>query len=308
VKIVLAGGTGFIGRALLRSLVIEGHRVIVLTREPAQIANLYGGSVKVERWDGRTSVGWAPHIADTDAVINLAGASVAGGRWTPQRKDLLLKSRIEPTKALVSAIVKSPQKPMVMINASAVGFYGDVPKFDVTESAPRGSDYLSTLVGAWEHETQPAADAGTRVSLMRFGIVLENDGGALPRMLLPFRWYAGGWFGDGKQWFPWIHRDDAVRAIMEPLENPYLSGPINVAAPQLVTLKEFCATLGKIIDRPSWAPVPAAVLRILLGEMADMLLSGQRIIPQKLLDAKFGFTHPTLEATLRAILLPSAQN
>jgi uncharacterized protein (TIGR01777 family) len=305
VKIVLVGGTGFIGRALLRSLVIEGHRVVVLTREPSQIANLYSGSVKVERWDGHSVVGWASHVAAADAVINLAGASVAGGRWTPERKELLLKSRIEPTKALVDAILKSPKKPSVLINASAVGYYGDVPKFDVTESAPRGSDFLSSLVGAWEHETEPAADAGTRVALMRFGVVLEKEGGALPQLLLPFRLYAGGWFGDGNQWFPWVHRDDAVRAIMEPLENPYLSGPINVAAPQLVTLKEFCATVGKVINRPSWAPVPAFALRLLLGEMADMLLTGQRIIPQKLLDVKFGFTHPTAEAALRAILLPA---
>jgi uncharacterized protein (TIGR01777 family) len=305
-KIILVGGTGFIGRALLRSLIVDGHRVVILTREPSQVWNLRGDSVSVERWDGRTVAGWASHVATADAVINLAGASVAGGRWTPQRKELLLKSRIEPTKALVEAILKHPKKPSVLINASAVGYYGNVPKFDVTETATRGSGFLARLVGEWEQEARVLSAEGVRVVFPRFGVVLDSDGGALPRLLIPFRFYAGGWLGDGNQWFPWVHREDAVRAIIQMLGNTALSGPVNVAAPDAVTMKEFCATIGKVINRPSWLPVPAFVLRILLGEMADMLLTGQRVIPQKLLAVKFGFLYPTAEFALRSILLASS--
>jgi len=305
-KIVLVGGTGFIGRALLHNLIVKGHQVVILTRAPSQVGNLYGGSVIAEQWDGRTVAGWASHIAKADSVINLAGASVAGGRWSPQRKELLLKSRIEPTKALVDAILKHPRKPSVLINASAVGYYGNVPNLDVTETAPRGSDFPATLCGEWEREAQAASAEGVRVVLPRFGVVLDRDGGALPRLLMPFRFYAGGWLGSGNQWFPWVHREDAVRAIIHALENPALSGPVNVAAPQAVTMKEFCATIGKVINRPCWAPVPAFVLRLLLGEMADMFLTGQRVIPRKLLEARFGFLHPTEESALRSILLGSS--
>jgi uncharacterized protein (TIGR01777 family) len=193
----------------------------------------------------------------------------------------------------------------VLINASAVGYYGDVPSIDVPESAPRGSDFLAQLCGEWEKAAMEAAESGVRVTLLRFGIVLGKGGGALRRLVLPFRLYAGGWLGTGAQWFPWVHLHDVAAIACHAVRDKELAGPVNVAAPEQLTQKEFSVILARVLGKPCWASVPAAVLRGLLGEMAGMLLGGQRIIPVKLAERDFAFKYPTAEEALRSIFSPA---
>lgn len=301
-KILLSGGTGFIGRALLKRLVEEKHRVILLTRRPALVKYLARDLVEVELWDGKTSGPWANRIEEVDGVVNLAGESIGAKRWTSTRKQLIVMSRIEPTKAIVTAIAIAKKKLSVLVNSSAVGYYGSVESGDVIESHPRGNDFLADLCERWEQEARAAENLGLRVVMFRNGIVLEKDGGALEKFLLPFKLFVGGPLGSGEQWLPWVHRDDAVDAIIFALQNPSLSGPVNLAAPDTATMKEFCSALGRAMGRPSWAPVPAFLLRAILGEMAGMVLTGQRVVPKKLVEAGFKFRYPKLDEALRAVL------
>lgn len=300
-NIVLAGGTGFIGQALLEKLLEAKHSVILLTRNPGRARSLAGEFVKVEKWDGKTVGLWAQHIDDSDAVINLAGESIGEKRWTKARKALILNSRVDATKALVAAIAQSKKKPSVLVNQSAVGYYGNVETGDVGELHPKGNDFLADVADRWEQEARVAEALGVRVVTPRCGVVLEKDGGALKKMLIPFKLFVGGPLGSGHQWFPWVHRDDVVGAFLFALDTPKLSGPVNVAAPEAVTMKEFCSALGKTMRRPAWAPVPAFVLRAALGEMSFIVLTGQRVVPKKLLEAGYPFRYRTLDVALQAI-------
>ncbi len=301
-KILLSGGTGFIGNALLKRLVEEKHRVILLTRHPGSVRDLPRDLVEVEQWDGKTPGSWADCIEEVDGVVNLAGESIGAKRWTNTRKQLIITSRVEPTKAIVAAMAAAKKKPAVLVNASAVGYYGNVESGDVIESHPRGNDFLADLCERWEQEARAAEKLGVRVVMLRTGIVLEKDGGALKKFLLPFKFFVGGPLGSGQQWLPWVHRDDVVRAMIFALQNPSLWGPVNLAAPDTVTMEGFCSALGRAMGRPSWAPVPAILLRLLLGEMAGMVLTGQRVIPKKLEEAGYTFLHPKLDEALTAVL------
>jgi len=301
-NIVVSGGTGFIGNALLKRLVESGHRVTLLTRNPDAVKHPPGGRVDVERWDGKTAGSWAQCVDGADAVMNMAGEPIAAKRWTDTQKTRILNSRLDATRAIVAAIQKAEQKPSVLVNASAVGYYGHVESGDVTESHPKGVDFLADTCARWEEEVTKAEPLGVRVVRLRTGIVLEKDGGALKKMLLPFKLFVGGSLGSGHQWFPWVHRDDVVGIILFVLEHADLSGPVNVAAPEPVTMKQFCKALGAVMGRPSWAPVPAFVLRVTLGEMSDMLLTGQRVVPQKLQEAGYSFRYPRLDEALAAIV------
>ena len=300
-NIVLAGGTGFIGGALVDALLARGDRPTLLTRDPEAAQGRWGANAACVAWDGKNDGDWAKTLDGADAVVNLSGASIADGRWTPARKLVLIKSRLEPARALVSALSSAAKRPKVLINASAVGYYGDVPEGAAAETAAQGRDFLASLCGQWEREALAAEPLGTRVVLARLGVVLEKDGGALPRMALPFKLFAGGPLGSGKQGFPWIHRDDVVGAILFALDRENLSGPANFAAPGAASNREFSAALGRALGRPSWAPVPAFVLKLALGEMAGMLLTGQRAAPKKLLDAGYRFKYETADAALSAI-------
>ncbi len=300
-NIVLAGGTGFIGAALIDALVARGDKVTLLTRHPDAARSRWGAKITPLTWDAKNSGDWVKALEGADAVINLCGENIAGGRWTPARKLALIKSRVDSTRALVAALSTTTKRTATLINASAVGFYGNAPDGDSTESASQGRDFLAALCGQWEREALAAEPLGLRVVLARIGIVLEEDGGALAKMALPFKMFAGGRIGSGKQGFPWIHRDDVVGAILFTLDSSRLTGPVNLTGPAFVDNAQFSAALGRALHRPSWAPAPAFAIRAVLGEMADMLLGGQRAAPKKLLDAGYQFKYPTPDAALTAI-------
>jgi len=301
-KIVVAGGTGFIGRKLVKILSESGHHVIVLTRNPEGARKDAHPGARLEQWDGRTVGEWRSHLSGADAVINLAGESIAAKRWTRSQKDRITRSRVEATRAIIEAMRLAVSKPRVLLSASAVGYYGSVEDGDVTESHPKGAGFLPEVCEQWEHEARKAELLGIRVVILRMGVVLGDDGGALEKMILPFKLFVGGPLGSGKQWFPWVHRDDVVGAALFAIENANLSGPVNVSAPESVTMKQFCAALGDVFHRPSWLPVPGFVLRVALGEMSEMLLTGQRQIPSVLTNAGYTFRHSKLTPALLSAL------
>jgi uncharacterized protein (TIGR01777 family) len=299
-NIVVTGGTGFIGSSLIPLLRLEGHDVVLLTRDPEK-APPVGGVTRV-RWDGVTQGDWAVHVQRADAVINLAGESIGGGRWTPSRKERIVASRINATRALLESIRRGEKRPSLFINSSAVGYYGPVESGDVTEDHPPGRGFLADLCLRWEQQALAVGELGPRVVILRTGVVVGKKGGALERMLPPFRLYAGGPVGSGKQWLPWVHRDDVGGAILFALGNTALSGPVNVVAPESVDMRSFCAALGGALSRPSWLPVPALALRAALGEMADMILTGQRVVPAKLLALGYRFRYPALVPALASVV------
>ncbi len=301
-KIILSGATGFIGRALVSRLLEDGHSVIILSRQAEAFRKMPSPALKVEAWDGRTSGAWVSALEGADAVVNLAGENIAGGRWTAARKKALRDSRLNSTRALVAAIATASKKPKLLVNASAVGFYGDVPHGDVTENSLKGRGFLPDLCAEWEGEAKKAEASGLRVVLLRFGVVLEKEGGALPKFLPPFRFFAGGPLGSGRQYFPWVHRGDVLGVILFTLQNPSLSGAFNVTSSGALTMKEFCSALGRAMGRPSWASVPSFVLKALFGEMSDMLLTGQKALPVRLEQAGYRFRFPEAEMALRNIL------
>jgi uncharacterized protein (TIGR01777 family) len=301
-NVLVTGGTGFIGSALVERLAMENHRVLLLSRRAQALRAASQGMVRAVQWDGKTIGPWVRELEGLDAVVNLAGESIGAKRWTWRRRVLLVDSRIEPTRALVAAIASVETKPALLINASAVGYYGDVERGDVTEIHPSGTDFLARLCERWEKEASRAEEYGVRVIRMRFGIVLETGGGALKKMVVPFRFFVGGPLGSGRQWFPWVHRDDVIGAITFSLMDPNISGPVNVSAPDIVTMTEFARALGKAMHRPTWVRVPVLVLKVALGEMAGTVISGQCVISRKLQDAGYAFRYPKLDEALRAIM------
>lgn len=301
-KIVIAGGSGFVGKAFAARLLEAGHTVSILSRNPSTAKQSLSNQILVEPWDAKSVGAWVRVIDGADAVVNLAGESIGGKRWTRRQKELIMSSRIDSTRAIVEAIRQARRRPGVLVNQSAVGYYGNVPFVPVEEDHPPGNDFLSYVATHWEAEAHNAKELGVRVVIPRTGIVLSLHGGALPRMVLPFKLYLGGPLGSGDQWFPWIHLDDEVGALLFVIENEKLEGAVNFAAPGSVTMKQFCAALGKAMHRPSWAPVPGIVLKVILGEMAGpLLLSGQRVIPRKLLEAGYKFRFPAVHEALQDI-------
>ncbi len=311
-KLVIAGGTGFLGSPLAEVHAEEGHDVRVLTRslKPGEARHESGTGVP-----GITKVGWNPMFSDAasaaslasllsgaDVVVNLAGASLGDGRWTPQRKAELRDSRIIPTRAIATAIIAAATPPKVLISASGAGYYGAgaEPK---TEDSPAGNDFLAHLCVDWEAEAQRAANAGTRVVRMRAGVVLERSGGALPRMLTPFRFFAGGPLGSGRQYLSWLHRLDYIEMVRWVIDTPAVEGPLNATAPYPVTNKEFSKALGRAMRRPALLPAPAFALKALLGaERADaLLLTGQRTVPAKALAHGYHFRYPEIDIAMRGI-------
>lgn len=298
-RVLMTGGTGFLGQALARRLQEAGYEVIVLSRRPEQ-AKLPPG-VQVARWDGRTASGWAPLADGAFALINLAGESI-GQRWTEATKRRIRESRLNAGHAVVEAVAAARTKPQVLLQASAVGYYGPRENERLTEEDPPGNDFLARLAVEWEASTQPVEAMGVRRVILRTGLVLERDGGALARLLLPFRLFVGGPLGNGRQGWSWIHRADWVEAVKFLMERPDARGPYNLTAPQPVSNAEFSRVLGQVLGRPSWLPVPGLALRLAFGEGADFLLTGQFVLPRRLLEAGFVFRYPDLESALRAIL------
>ena len=300
-QIVVAGGTGFIGRPLCASLCQEGHQVTLLTR---RIEGEWpcASIVTAVEWNGRTAGAWEHCLDGADAVINLAGAPIADGRWNDARKQLLMESRVLTTRLLVEALSRRSSKPRTLINASGIGYYGASDDRVLDEGAARGQGFLADLCLAWEAEALRAAEFGVRIVMLRTGMVLEQDGGALPKMLLPFRLFAGGPILPGTQWVSWIHRRDHIGLIQWILTTPSVSGPVNAVAPEPVTMNTFCQVLGRVLHRPSWLPVPGFALQMALGELGTLMTTGQRVNPAKAISRQYVFHYPTLEPALRAIM------
>ena len=300
--IVVTGGTGFIGRPLCASLCQEGHRVTLLTRREEEAQRLFGSTVTIVEWNGSEAGAWEHCLEEADAIINLAGAPIADGRWTDARRRILTESRVLTTRLLVEALSRRSSKPRTLVNASGIGYYGASDDRVLSEGAARGQGFLADLCMAWEAEALRAAEFGVRVVMLRTGMVLEQDGGALPKMLLPFRLFAGGPILPGTQWVSWIHRRDHIGLIQWLLTTPRVSGPVNAVAPEAVTMNRFCQVLGQVLQRPSWLPVPGFALHVALGELGTLMTTGQRVHPAKALFGGYVFHYPTLEPALRAIV------
>jgi hypothetical protein len=299
-KIVAAGGTGFLGRPLVEALTADRHEVVVLTRNGG--AEPSAGARAVHWLPNGETGPWAAELNGAGAVVNLAGESIAARRWSAEHKRRILESRVNATHSLVQAIRAATPPPAVFVSGSAVGYYGPLGDEIATETTPVGSDFLARVCSQWETEASRASSPHTRVVCIRTGLVLEKDGGALPKMLPPFKLGAGGPVGSGRQYWPWIHRADWIALVRWTLETAAASGPINATAPNPVTNKEFARALGRALRRPAFMPAPAFALRLMLGEMADaLLLSGQRAVPAKAQRLGFTFRHTDVETALRSI-------
>ena len=294
-RIVITGGTGFLGTGLVDRLRVLGHVVTAVTRRAT-------GQGEVEWSPGGSAIALTRALDGADAVVNLAGAPI-DRRWTKAHKRDLWESRVTLTRVLVDAMQRASPTPGILINGSAMGIYGDRGDEPLTEASAPGTGFLASLAEAWEKEALAAAPR-TRVVLLRTGLVLDRDGGALPKMALPFRLFVGGPVGSGRQYLSWIHRSDWVSMVIWGLINTAVSGPLNVTAPHPATNREFMRTLGRAMRRPALMPAPEFAIRAILGEMADVVVHGQRVLPAKAHELGFGFSYPLLEPALRAIYQP----
>ncbi|MBI3321719.1 MAG: TIGR01777 family protein [Candidatus Omnitrophica bacterium] len=296
-RLLVAGGTGFIGAPLCRRLAQQGYRLFVYTRSPGD----YRDEPGIEYLPLRPDT-WTHTLAGIGGVINLAGEPIAASRWSAAQKQLIRASRVEMTRHLVEAMAEMPEPPPVLVSASAVGYYGARGDEELAEADAPGRGFLAETCQAWEAEARRAEALGVRVVRLRIGLVLGADGGALAKMVPPFRAYVGGPLGSGRQWVSWVHRDDVIGLVEWALTHPELAGAVNATAPQPVRMAAFCRELGRALRRPSWAPAPAPVLRLLLGEMADLLVTGQRVVPQAALQAGYPFRFPSLAEALSECL------
>jgi len=295
-KILVTGSTGLVGSALIPALKSSGHQIVRLVRsKPKDASEIY--------WNAEQGTINAAELEGLDAVVHLAGENLAAGRWTDEKKKRIRESRVKGTRLLSETLAQLNEKPAVLVSASAVGFYGNRGDEILTEQSASGSDFLAEVCREWELATQAAAQAGIRVVNLRFGVIFSGEGGALKKMLTPFRLGVGGKLGSGRQYLSWIAIDDVVGAIEHALTNDSLRGAVNAVAPQAVTNREFTKTLGRVLSRPTIFPVPAFAARLAFGEMADAtLLSSQRVEPERLNEAGYTFKYPTLEAALRHVL------
>ena len=304
-KVAIAGATGFVGSRLVEKLQAAGHQVVVLSRDAAKAGRVFPASaypnLEVVAYTPAESGDWQKSIAGCDAVVNLAGVPIAEERWTQARQQAILDSRKLTTAKLVEAIVNANPRPSVFVSASAIGYYGTSETAEFDETSPAGNDFLAAVCKDWEAAAQPAKNAGTRLAILRLGIVL-GMGGALAKMLPAFKLFAGGPIGTGKQWFSWVHREDVVDLILYTLQNPQVEGVLNATAPNPVRMNELCHTLGEVLSRPSWLPVPSFALELLLGDGAKVVLEGQKVLPKQTLASGFQYQYPTLKLALEEIL------
>ncbi len=293
-RVLVTGASGLIGTAVSAALGREGHEAVALVRR---------------RPAGTSEVQWNPAAVDptpfegADAVVHLAGENIAGGRWTAERKQKILESRVDGTRNLAQSIAAAVKKPRVLVSASAIGFYGDRGDEVLTETSASGTGFLAEVGRAWESATEAASRAGVRVVNPRIGVVLDAKGGALPKMALPFKFGVGGRVGSGRQWISWITLDDLARLLIHVMVNESLRGPVNAVAPQPVTNAEFSRTLAHVLHRPALFPAPAFAMRLAMGEMADeLLLASQRVEPKVAMESGFRFQYPQLETALTNVL------
>ena len=302
-RIIVVGATGFIGKALCFRLLEEKYDVVALSRSKEKGERIFGTDATVVEWDGKSSEVWQGYANNAYAVVNLAGENIGSGRWTPKKKQSILQSRLDAGRAIVEAAKAVEKKPRVIIQASAIGYYGSRGDEVIDESSSPGDGFLAEVVKKWEQSTQGADSQKIRRIIIRSSLVLGKEGGVFLRLVKPFRFFVGGHLGSGKQWFSWIHLEDEVNAILFLMQKEDLNGVFNLTAPHQLIQKDFFHILGKIMRRPSWFPVPGFVLRLIFGEMAkDTLLSGQRVIPNRLLEAGYRFLYPQAELALKDIL------
>ncbi|HVG24795.1 MAG TPA: TIGR01777 family oxidoreductase [Thermoanaerobaculia bacterium] len=292
-RIVIAGGSGFLGEPLVRRLLARGDDVAVLSRNPAKVRAGRG-----VQWDGKTQGAWSSEVAGADAIVNLAGENVGEGRWTDERKRRLVASRLDATAAIVEALRHAAPHPRTLVNASAVGYYGSRGDESLDETGTRGGGFLAELVEQWEAAAR-GAEPMARLVILRFGVVLAAEGGALKKLLLPFKLGAGGPVGSGGQWMSWIDRDDALRMVAWAIDNPAARGLYNATAPEPVRNRDFTRSLGRALHRPAFMPAPGFALKLAFGQMAEeVLLGGQRVLPRRAEREGFVFDVPTLDASL----------
>ncbi|HEY9799993.1 MAG TPA: TIGR01777 family oxidoreductase [Leptolyngbyaceae cyanobacterium] len=304
-KVAITGATGFVGTRLVQRLHKEGHQIIILTRNTTSARRNFPAqtfpNVEIVAYTPTTSGAWQDVIAGCDGVVNLAGEPIAETRWTPAHKREILNSRQLGTQKIVEAIAKANPKPTVLVNASAIGYYGTSETATFDENSASGRDFLAQVCQAWEAEAQKVRELGLRLVILRLGIVL-GLGGALGKMITPFKLYAGGPIGSGRQWFSWIHIDDVVNLIVQALTNPQLEGVYNATAPNPVRMNDLSQTMGQVMNRPSWLPVPAFALEALLGDGAIVVLEGQQVLPKRALEAGIKYQYPNLQPALQDIL------
>ncbi len=304
-RVFITGGTGLIGTRLVRRLLGRGDTVVTLTRRPAAARERLGAGCTLVEGDPMQPGQWMDAVADCDAVINLAGENIFGKRWDPAFKELLRASRVRSTENVVQALARNPRTaagiPKVLVNASAIGHYGPHGDEELTEESGPGADLLALICVDWEKAAR-AAEPGVRVALVRVGVVLDKEGGALAQMLTPFKFGVGGPAGSGRQWMSWVHHEDIGGIFLLALDNPAAAGPINGTAPQPVTNKEFSKALGRALHRPAFLPVPAFALRLRFGEVADVVTTGQRVLPKRAQALGYSFKFPAIDAALTDIV------
>jgi hypothetical protein len=304
-KVAITGATGFVGSRLVERLSSDGHQVLVLTRNKNKAEKVFPKSafpnVEIVAYTPTQSGAWQDAIAGCDGVVNLTGEPIGEGRWTPQRKQEILNSRKLGTQKVVEAIAKANPKPSVLVNTSAIGYYGTSETAVFDEFSPAGSDFLAQVCQEWEAEAQKVKESGTRLVILRFGIVL-GMGGAIAKMMTPFKLFAGGPIGSGRQWFSWIHRDDLVNLIVRALTASEMEGVFNATAPNPVRMSELAQALGEVMQRPSWLPVPNLAIEALLGEGAIVVLEGQQVLPKRTQETGFNYQYTDVKQALAAIV------
>ncbi len=307
-RVIITGGTGLIGTALVKELQPHDYEIIVLSRTPDKYTGHFPKTVQLVAWDAKTAEGWG-HLADgAQAIVNLAGENLAGksflpSPWTPERKKRILDSRVNAGQAVVEAVKAAEKKPAVVIQASAVGYYGPQGDEIIDETYPPASDFLASVTVEWEKSTHPVREMGVRHVVTRIaGVVLSTEEGALPRMLLPFKLFVGGPFGNGKQWYTWIHPEDEARAFRFLMENDAAAGVFNLTTPNPLRSRDFAKAIGRAMNRPSWMPVPGLPLKLALGDVSSIVLTGQRVLPKRLEELGFDYQYPEAEMAIRALL------
>lgn len=300
-KILITGATGFIGKALVRALLQHGHTLIVVSRSARKLELEESGRVRHIVWNPEDEKTILKEVDGVDAVVNFAGEPIAQ-RWTGKRKEKLLKSRVQATRIIHQSIKAATVKPAILINASAIGYYGPRGNETLAEETPSGSGFLAEICKIWEAHAIRVEDFNIRVVRLRIGIVLDREGGALKMMLPPFKMGLGGWLGTGNQWFSWIHREDLIRLILFCLDQEPVKGAVNAVSPFPVTNKAFSLVLSQVLKRPCLFPIPAFALKLLMGEMSEMLLTGQRVVPKKVQESGFSYQYPDIRSALENIL------
>jgi len=299
-KILITGGTGFVGTQLTSRLIQDGHEVTILSRSAKRSGEVPRG-ISCLQGDPTQKGPWQEAIKNHDAVINLAGASIFA-KWTEEHKKAIRQSRVSTTRNIVEGTPFHPQKQFTLLSTSAVGYYGFCGDEELTEESPHGDDFLARIASEWEGEALKAKEKGARVVITRFGIVMGEKGGALSQMIPLFKKYIGGPIGSGKQWFSWVHIKDLSEAFAFLMKHPEISGPVNLCSPNPVRNKDLAKALGKVLHRPSFMPAPGFMVKLVLGEFGSVILEGQRVIPRRLLDSGFAFQYPDIDKALQGIV------